>query len=112
MEYSIEKIHDGIVVLKLVGDISAYQLQNLKDTIQKLKAESGSKKVILDLKDVGYLDAFALGIITSFSKELRDTGGDMKIVNMNNGIKLLFDLSHLSKVYETFNNIEEAAKSF
>lgn len=112
MNYSIEKTGNDLMVLKLNKNVTAYQLQKLKDAIQELKDKKETKNVIVDLKDVGYIDAYAIGILTAFSKELRDKGGELKLAQMNDKIKLVFDLSHLSKVYEIFDSMEEARKSF
>ncbi len=112
MEYEI-KNEKNSTVLKLTKPISVYQLQKLKDAFQDCKSQLNQKKnVILDLGDVPFMDALALGILVSFSKEIRECGGDVKLVNLNDDVRNVFELSHLSKVYESFDSVEAASKSF
>ena len=112
MEYKIKKDGD-FTILNLEKDVSVYQFAKFKEAIAAIKKQEGnSKRVIIDLKEVGYIDALALGALTDFSKEVREGGGDIKIINMNEDIKLVFDLSRLSRVYEIYNSMQEAQKSF
>ena len=61
MDYKI-KNKDNISVLKLKGDITIYQLQHFRQALQALDiGKKGSNFIIIDFKDVGYLDALALG---------------------------------------------------
>ena len=112
MEYQIEN-NKNIAILKLSKPITVYQLQKLKDAFSDVKSQLKQKKnVILDLGAVSYMDALALGILVSFSKELREAGGDVKLVNMNEELKHVLESSHLDKVYESYDNLEAAIKSF
>ena len=112
MEYQINR-HGDIFVLKLSGDITIYQLQNFKEAIEALKKQKGeAKNVVIGLGGVNYFDSLALGSLCAFSKEVRDKGGDLKLINMNRDVRIVFDLAHLSKVYEIYDNIETAEKSF
>ena len=112
MEYEI-KNEKNATILRLSKPITVYQLQKLKDAFQDCKTKLNHKKnVIVDLGGVPFLDALALGILVSFSKELRDGGGDIKLAHVNDDIKNVFELSHLSKVYESFDSVDAASKSF
>ena len=112
MEYSVTSLSKNTAVLKLKDNITVYQLENLKDAIGELKKLKGCKNVIVDASGIGYLDAFALGIISSYSRELRDNGGDLKFISLNEDLKRIFKMSQLVKVYEIYDNIEEAEESF
>jgi anti-sigma B factor antagonist len=112
MEYQIER-RDDILVLKFSGDITVYQLQHFKQALEVVKKQKyQGKNIIIDLAEVDYFDALALGSLCAFSRQVREKGGDLKLINMNQDIKLVFDLSHLSKVYEIYDSMEKAVKSF
>jgi len=112
MEYEI-KNHKNVVVFKLSQPVTVYQLQEFKDAFQTLKGKLSQKKnVLMDLKKVSFLDPLALGVMVAFSKDLRENGGDLKILHMSNGVKQVFDESRLSKVYEVYDNMDDAVKSF
>ena len=108
MEYQIEKRQDYLLI-KLSKDITVYQLASFKEALDRLaKIAETNSQIIIDLKDVKFMDEFALGILASFSRGVREMAGDVKFIHMNDDIKLIFDLTHLSKVYGIFSNLEEA----
>ena len=89
MEYKINKRND-ILVLKLAGDITIYQLQHFKEAIEAIKKQKAPiKNVVIDLGEVNYFDSLALGILCAFSKEVREEGGDLKLIKMNKDVKIV-----------------------
>jgi anti-anti-sigma factor len=113
MDYSVELRGDNLAVVKLSGKITIYQLQRFKDLLGEIKRRIGNRKrLIFDFAGLQYMDSLALGIIVAFSKEFREEGGDIRIIHMNGDLGLIFDLSRLSKVYEVYDDIEEAKRSF
>ncbi len=112
MSFPIIRTRNNTYIIQLRKDITVYQLQDLQDTIQRLRDKKGNKNVIVDMRDVSYIDAFAIGALTSLAKEARENGGDLKIVRISDDIKTIFELSHLSKVFDVYERIEEAEKSF
>lgn len=112
MDYRIEQ-GSGCYILKLADDVTVYEVERFREAFESVKKEKGfNNRVILDLEKVGFIDALALGVLTGFSQEVRENGGDVKIAHMSEDIKTVFDLSHLSRIFEIYNSVEEAAKSF
>ena len=67
MNYQIEEKPNHIVIVRLMSSISAYELQKMKDIVHQLRGIKGKEYIIIDLENVDFIDAFALGIIISFS---------------------------------------------
>jgi len=113
MTSKIEKGKFGTTILKLYGDISAYQTDSFKRTLSRLAhMEDGPKNIIIDLHDVGVIDPLALGVLTSMARIVREDGGDIRFANMCPGIRRLFDQTRLALTYEIYGNVGEAAKSY
>ena len=67
--------------------------------------------VILDLAHTKYLSAKALGLMAFYVKQYRDKQRDLKLINVNENIKKLFDITGLFKVIEIFENENAALAS-
>jgi anti-sigma B factor antagonist len=74
--------------------------------------DRGRIKVLLDLGGVTYIDSAGIGMVAAKLKTLRDLGGDMKLVNLNTRGQRLFGMTKLLMNFETFDNEEQAVRSF
>jgi anti-sigma B factor antagonist len=100
------------VVLALSGNITGGPDADLfSNTLEELIAE-GRKNVLLDLKNVRWINSTGLGILISGLHKLRNHGGAMKIVNMSDRIDNIFSVTKLNLVFEVYTEEVEALKSF
>ncbi len=113
MNHTFEKTSRKISILRLGDRITIYQLQELKQLFEELKEKLGEeRKLIIDFSRLLFMDPLALGIIVAFSKEFREKGGELRIVNVNDDLQHIFEESRLSRVYEIYANVEQAKTSF
>ena len=61
--------------------------------------EEGANTIILDFSTIRTIDSAALGKILMVQKRLKETGGELKIVNVaSDYIRKMFDIINLDKV--------------
>ncbi len=72
----------------------------------------GKNKLILQLKNVSYVDSSGLGAIFDSYKQVVEKDGQLRILNPNIDVKRVLDITKISKKIDIFNNEEEALKSF
>jgi len=83
----------------------------LRERLNEEVAQGGIK-VILNLKDVDYIDSTGLGTMVICFTTLQKAGGSLKLVNLNRrNIELLL-LTKLSTVFQIFGEEQEAVNSF
>jgi len=109
----IEKRKNGdVVILDIKGKILFGEgVEDLRQEIQKM-VDSGEKKVLMNFADVPYLDSTGLGEVIRCYTTMKKNGGDIKIINLTNNVRDLLSVTKLITVFETYNNEEEAVKSF
>ena len=89
---------DDIQTVKLVGDLDVYSEEDFKSFIdEKIKVD---KDVIFDLKDLDYLDSTGLGMFMIVYNMLKENGKSVKIVNVKENIKKLFEITDLSALFD------------
>lgn len=59
-----------------------------------------AKLVVVDFRSCGYIDADGLGKLVLMHKKLRSEGRDLKIANLNDDLKTLFELTRLDMLFE------------
>ena len=86
----------------------ATELRNLLDE----QIVFGHSKIVVDLSQCTHLDSTFIGVIVVTHKKLLAKGGELKIVDPLDPAKELFYLTGIAKVFDTFEAVEEAIKSF
>lgn len=103
---------DGVAVLSLdgklvVGDATA----QLKQAIKQL-ADEGVTQLVLDLKEVDYIDSSGLGTLVYCFSTFRKEGGTLKLLNLSRRNIELMLLTKLETVFEVFDSERSAVNSF
>ena len=83
----------------------------LKDKMASL-VQQGTKKVLLNLADVSYVDSAGLGAIVQSYATLNKNGGSLKLLNTTKRIRDLLSITKLLTVFECHDNEVDGLKSF
>ncbi len=95
------------MVVKLKGRLDASTMQAFKDEFSGLMGDPPARLVV-DLKDVSFIDSSGLGSLISVLRSVRRTGGDLKLVDLPERIQAVFELTRLHKVFEICPDVETA----
>lgn len=107
-----ERSVSGITVLDLKGKMLIGEGDEmLREKINSL-VESGKNKVLLNLADVPYVDSAGLGEIVRCYTTVSRKDGKLKLLNLTKRIHDLLSITKLLTVFETYENEEDAVKSF
>jgi len=79
----------------------------VKDLITK-----GSKKVILNLGEISYIDSSGIGELVSSFTTVQNAGGQMKLLNLTKRVKDLLQITKLYTVFEVFEDEAASLASF
>jgi anti-anti-sigma factor len=63
--------------------------------------------VVIDFKNVDFMDSSGLGALVLSLKTVRMAGAQLLICSINEQIKMLFELTNMDRVFEIFSNREE-----
>lgn len=102
----------GATVLDVSGRLTAGAgATQLRECVRAL-AESGDRRILLNLAGVAFMDSTGLGSLAAASEMLRSHGGQLRIVNANGPVKHVFQITRLNKVFPDFGNEDAALASF
>lgn len=103
--------NNGITVIAPEGELDVHNSDELKTHIQN-ELGKGTSKLLIDLRDVAYMDSAALGVLVSGLKRAREAKAQFKIVNVTAPIERIFRLTRLSKFFEIYGSTQDAVDSF
>ncbi len=83
----------------------------LRGTVKDLVA-AGHNKILLNLKDVSYIDSAGLGEMVGSYATVTNQGGDIKLLNVQSKVSDLLQITKLFTVFATYTDENEAVRSF
>ena len=69
-------------------------------------------RIILDVSSVSYVDSKGLGVLVELSQELGQGGKTLKLCHINETVKQVIELTGLRSLFEHFEDINSAVRSF
>ncbi|MEM9775978.1 MAG: STAS domain-containing protein [Chloroflexota bacterium] len=105
-----------ITKLELSGRFDAYQAQGtkkwLKDEVEKLSSQGVKANILVDMREVTFIDSAGLSALVVGIKKAREHGGTLHLFGLQQAVQIIFELSWLDKAFPIFANEEEATQAF
>jgi anti-sigma B factor antagonist len=111
MGFSVRKDPRGVVVVTVDGQLIVANRHELKEKVLEA-VEFGSRKILVDFTDTGYIDSSGLGALVSLAKKLREAGGEMRLAGLNEDLRTLFELTKLDTLFVITASADEALAGF
>ncbi len=106
MGFQVEKQGD-VTVVDVEGQLIVGNRQELKQRVIE-QLEHGDRKFVVDFSRTGYIDSSGLGVLVSLSKKIREQGGDLRLANLNEDLRTLFELTKLDTLFKIADSRQEA----
>ena len=102
---------NAVVVVDVDGQLIVGNRQELKQKVLD-ELEAGERKFLIDFANTGYIDSSGLGVLVSLSKKIREQGGELRLANLNEDLRTLFELTKLDTLFNIADSRGEALASF
>ena len=110
MELSTEKIGDVTVVSVLTEVLDASNTEEFKTGFASILNESN--KLIFEMSHVKLIDSSGCGTLLYCQKQLNKLNGALKLCEVQETVRTLFELVRIDRVIDIFDSKEEAVKAF
>jgi anti-sigma B factor antagonist len=102
---------DDIVVVDCAGRIVfGEESADLRDTVKMVITQS--KRIILNLSGVSYIDSGGLGTLVALYTTARNSGGSIKLANLTPRVDDLLQVTKLVTVFDVYDSEEKAIEAF
>jgi anti-sigma B factor antagonist len=97
MGFTVSRDGD-VCVVAVEGQLIVGNRQELKQKILD-ELDRGARKFLVDFAQTGYIDSSGLGVLVSLSKRIRERNGELRLANLNDDLKTLFELTKLDTLF-------------
>jgi anti-anti-sigma factor len=112
LEISIRKSDDVTIVdLRGSSTLNDGESELLSSHLKKLLA-SGMHRLLLNLRELTYVDSSGIGILVATYASLRRQGGDLKLLSPTDRVRKVLTLFRLQNIIPSFEDEAQALASF
>ena len=102
----------NIVIIDLKGGMTiAGGTGKLRSQIQDAVA-AGHKHLLVNLRELSYLDSAGMGELVAACTTMRNLGGDLRLVSPQDRVRNLLQMTKLASIFAVFADEQAALGSF
>lgn len=98
---------DDVVIVTVSGEVDVYTAPQLRSALEE-RIAAGHTRIVVDLKDVGFLDSTGLGVLVGRLKALKKLEGWLRVVCTDERILRLFGITGLDRVLAVHDTVDAA----
>ncbi len=110
MEVTTER-EDGVAVVALSGSVDAAHSDELRRAFGELLAD-GVHNFVVDLRGIVVIDGAGLAELVNLFKRVRIGPGDVRLCGFPTWVKVMFAMTRLNKVFDSYEDRAAAVASF
>ncbi len=97
----------GFCIISVRGEMDVYNSFEFKKLMDEHTA-SGTKKFILILGALNYIDSSGLGALINQQMKLQKSGGELYLVSLSDQIRSVLELTKMQSFFRVFSTEAEA----
>ena len=105
------KTANEVKVLAFEGSLDTQTSPEAQTQLNQL-IDGGDKKILVNFEKLHYISSAGLRILLAAAKQLKTADGELRICDLNEVVKEVFDISGFSTIFKIFENETEALDSF
>lgn len=102
---------DNVKILELAGRFDTYTAGEVRQWIDDAMAEDPAN-IVVNMQGVDFVDSTALATLVQGVKNCRQRDGDLRLCEVQQSVRMVFELTRLDRFFEIFPQENEAIKAF
>jgi len=102
---------NDVVICKIKGDIDINSSPDIRKALSEL-TQGEEKRIVVNLEGVSYIDSSGLATLVEMLKKSKSYGGNLKLSDLADKVKGLFEITKLDRIFNIYTSTEEAIADF
>ena len=102
---------EGVTVIKIEGNLDTQTSTEAQEELDRI-VEEGARKLLIDFAELAYISSAGLRVLLATAKKLGTDQGEMRMCNMNDVVREVFEVSGFSTIFKVFPTDSEAMTGF
>lgn len=109
MSFSVSR-EGEVTVVDVTGQLIVGNRQELRQTVLD-ELRGGARRFLIDFTGTAYIDSSGLGVLVSLSKKIREAGGELRLSNLSEDLRTLFELTKLDTLFRIVDSRQEGLEA-
>ncbi len=105
------KSEDSVTIIEIEGEVDLYSSPDLRKALLEM-TKAQNKAILVDLEKVNYMDSSGVATLVEALQQVGKYEGKLKLANLRDAVKDVFELSRLDKVFDIYESVEDGKNSF
>jgi anti-anti-sigma factor len=110
MELSSKQI-ESVDVISIQGSVDALTAGDVQRYFETIISQ-GNRKLIADLQGVDFMSSAGLRAIMAVSKNVRQSGGDLRLAAPQPSIAKMLKISGFTSILKSYSSVDAAVSSY
>ena len=107
----LRSMRDGErLLVGLDGELDHYCAQSVRRELDGMLRDPTVRQLILDFSGLTFMDSSGIGVILGRYRVLRERGGSMGVIHMNDHVSRIFHMSGMDRVIHQLDKVQEARR--
>lgn len=93
-------------VIEVSGEVDLYNVSELKKALFSV-TDGSHQSVIVDMKDVNYMDSSGIGALVAGQKKMKAHNGRFALMNVHDDVLNILKLATLDRFFKIYESEEE-----
>ena len=98
-------------MLKPHGALISSDAEQFRARLEEARAKSFGR-IVVDASSISYVDSTGLEMLVDVTEKLADSGHALKLCGLNETIRTVLDLTELVSLFEFYEDINSAVRSY
>lgn len=105
-----DSCNGDVCVISPEGRLDALNANRFRHHFQDLAKES--RDFVVDLEEIEFIDSTGLGALVACLKTAAESGGNVKIANLQQKTRMVFEITRAYKIFDIFDDVDTAVSSY
>ena len=107
----LRSMRDGErLLVGLDGELDHFCAQSVRRELDSMLRDPTVRQLILYLSGLTFMDSSGIGVILGRYRVLRERGGSMGVIHMNDHVSRIFHMSGMDRVIHQLDKVQEARR--
>lgn len=97
-----------VLLVRLAGELDQCSASGIRRDLDQLLRDLRVRHLVIDLKDMPFMDSSGLGVILGRYRMMRERGGTVSLMHLSPQVKRVYDLSGMARIIPVVEEKEAA----